>query len=134
MLFQSADFVIFFIFSVLVFRFLPGRFRRSWLLLCSLFFYLGFDVRFLLVLVPVIGIGFLSGLWMEHAKSPSARRRCFVFSVVLLVLILVVFKYTGFLLENVNALLTALGQKPIASGFSLILPIGISFYLFQTIG
>ena len=69
MLFQSADFVIFFFFSVLVFRFLPGKFRRNWLLLCSLFFYLGFDVRFLLVLAPVIGIGFLSGLWMEHAKK-----------------------------------------------------------------
>lgn len=134
MLFQSADFVIFFFFSVLVFRFLPGKFRRNWLLLCSLFFYLGFDVRFLLVLAPVIGIGFLSGLWMEHAKKTSARKRRFVGSVVLLVLILVVFKYTGFLLENVNALLTALGQKPIASDFSLMLPIGISFYLFQTIG
>lgn len=134
MQFQSADFLLFFAIVVLFFRLIPGRLRKGWLLLCSLFFYLGFDVRFLLVLVPVILVGYGAGRLMDREEAPAARKRIFTCSVVLLVLVLLVFKYTDFILDNCDAVLLLLHQRPLARSFSLLMPVGISFYLFQSIG
>ena len=134
MQFQSADFLLFFAITVLLFRLIPGRLRKGWLLLCSLFFYLGFDPRFLLVLVPVILIGYGAGRLIEHAAAPAVRKRIFSCALVLLVLALLVFKYTDFILDNCDAVLAILHRRPLSRGFSLLMPVGISFYLFQTIG
>ena len=134
MQFQSADFLLFFAIVVLFFRLIPGKLRKGWLLVCSLFFYLSFDLRFLLILAPMILIGYAGGRLLERAKSPAARKRIFSFAVVLLVLFLLVFKYTDFLLDNCDAVLALFHHKPLVRRFSLLMPVGISFYLFQSVG
>ena len=134
MQFQSAGFLLFFAVLVLLYRFLPGKFRKGWLLACSLFFCLSFGASSLLILLLVIVFGFAAGIWLENADSPASGKRRLTIPVAGLVLILCLFKYADFLLENVNTLLSAAGWPLLPERTGLFLPVGISFYLFQTIG
>jgi len=98
------------------------------LLAFSLFFYAwGEPVWVFLMIVTVFGV-WLIGLAMERSKSKAAAKAWLILSVVLCLSSLLVFKYSGFILETINNILGT--SFPIPS-FSL--PIGISFYTFQTL-
>ena len=88
-------------------------------LLASLVLYAGYDCKYVLLLLLCTAIGYLGG------RLGGRDRRCCIAAAVLLLLVLLVFKYTGFLLGGLGA----------ALGFSLpaiLLPVGLSFYVFQS--
>ena len=129
------------VFSSLIFlyAFLPlciiaTRFARTVkiqnivLLFFSLFFYAwGEPVWVFLMVATVFGV-WLIGLAMERSKSRAAARSWLILSVVLCLSSLVVFKYSGFIFETINNILGTSFPEP-----SFSLPIGISFYTFQTL-
>lgn len=89
------------------------------LLLACLVFYASYDYKYVLLLLLCIGLGYLGG------RLGGRDRRCCIAAAVLLLLLLLLFKYTGFLLGGLGA----------ALGFSLpaiLLPVGLSFYVFQS--
>lgn len=129
MLFSSITFVFMFLPIVLLGYYCVLRkttHRNDWLLLCSLFFYAwGEPVYVLLMLASIIG-NYLLGLWMESCVSRSGKRAVLFAAVALNLGILFYFKYYGFAVRNLNALMGfdfAVRQLP--------LPIGISFFTFQ---
>ncbi len=65
---------------------------------------------------------------------PKKRRVFLITSISASIALLATFKYYGFGLENLNAVLTRFGEEPIRSTFRLVLPAGLSFYTFQSIG
>lgn len=108
----------------------PPRLKNTALFLCSLVFYSWGEVKFFPVMVLLILINYLSGLGMERSdKRPGLRRFFLVFSVVGSLSMLVFFKYTNFIITSLNALFgLSIG---LISGVE-VLPLGISFYTFQT--
>lgn len=108
----------------------PPRLKNTTLFLCSLVFYSWGEVRYFPVMMVLILINYLSGLAMEKFDdSPAVRRFFLIFSIVGSLSMLVFFKYTNFIITNLNALFSL--SIPLFSGVAT-LPLGISFYTFQT--
>ena len=109
----------------------PPKLKNTVLFLCSLVFYCWGEVRFFPVMVALILINYISGLAIEHFDQRPALRRAFLLAALIGSLgMLFYFKYSNFVLRSVNALL--------GTGFAEIqgigtLPLGISFYTFQTL-
>lgn len=124
-----------------IFLFLPGILllflftskvgRPSFLLLASLFFYYWIEGRYAVVLIVLCAFLFLVGTVVER-REKAYSRPVFVCSVVLLVLLLGYFKYTGFLVDTINAVRGWLGSSPLRVR-DIHLPVGISFYVFTAL-
>jgi D-alanyl-lipoteichoic acid acyltransferase DltB (MBOAT superfamily) len=127
MLFNTAQFAIFFTAVLLVYRCLPRRGRNAWLLGCSLLFYFLWIPSYLLLLLVEIGVNFA----LLRAMLRSSRPRVFlVASIVFTLGLLAFFKYAAFLLESAVPLSEGLlGHAPPLP--EVLLPLGISFYSFQ---
>lgn len=131
MLLHTPAYLFFLLIVVLLFWLLPSvTWRKVFLLVSSAVFYALFDVRFLILLVLLIVVGY----WLGRAipENPYARRYAWL-SVVVNLGVLAVFKYTNFFLDSLSVLLHPLGISILPTGLTLLLPIGISFYTFQGI-
>jgi len=131
MLFSESTFLFFFLPAVLLFYFgLGPRFRDLVLLGFSLLFYAWGEHGYLLVLVASIVLNWRCALAVAAAGAPRARKRLLILAIAGNLLLLVGFKYTNFLVDNLNALLGGLSLAPLRVG-KVHLPIGISFFAFQ---
>ena len=129
MIFSSISFLYYFLAACLGIYFLvPRRFKNLVLLVFSLFFYFyGEPVYTLLMLASTLS-AYLHGLWIAKAKAPRYRRLWLWSSVVTSLSLLGFFKYSDFFITNINTLFSS--RIPL---LGLALPIGISFYTFQTL-
>ncbi len=106
----------------------PPRFKNTVLFVCSLVFYSWGEIRLFPVMAAAILINYISGLAIERFYEKRSLRRAFLlFSIIGSLGMLVFFKYTDFFLTNINALTGS--SIPL---LHLTLPLGISFYTFQT--
>lgn len=132
MVFSSMIFLCVFLPVVwIVYMVLPKQLRNLWLLLASLFFYAWGEPRYILIMLFSTVFDYINGRLIEYAtakgKHDTLGRAVLVLSIVGNLSILCFFKYTDFTLETVNRLAgTQFGLLQLA------LPIGISFYTFQT--
>ena len=132
MVFSSIFFLCVFLPVVVVIYYgLPRQLRNLWLLLASLFFYAWGEPRYILIMLFSTVFDYFNGRAIAYAtdngKHDTWGRAVLVLSVVGNLGILCYFKYTDFVLETINRLAgTQLGLLQLA------LPIGISFYTFQT--
>ncbi len=133
MLFNSIEYVFFFLpASLAVYFVLAGRadavYSRAWLAAASLFFYAWWKVEYLALILLSIAVNYLlAGRILRLAGTPGART-ALIAGIVFDVGLLGVFKYTGFVVDNVNWLLGV----PVW-GVELVLPLAISFFTFQQI-
>jgi alginate O-acetyltransferase complex protein AlgI len=133
MLFNSLLFLYRFLpLCLLIYFLVPKRLKNSVLLLASLVFYAWGGVYFTLVLAASIVLNYLTGLAIGRAGTGSGRKRALVAGIILNILLLAVFKYTGFALHNLNVLTGLLGWKPWLVN-QVVLPLGISFYTFKAL-
>lgn len=129
MLFSSITFLFYFLPVFLICYFIvPKKFTNVVLLLGSLFFYAWGEPRYLLLMVMMICAGYFFGIWIQKITTPGSRKLVTALSVTFCLVVLGFFKYTDFLLENINRLSGL--SVPL---LSVTLPIGISFYTFQII-
>lgn len=139
MLFNSFDFLFFFPIAVFVFYFLKHQYRWIWLLLCSYFFYMYLEPMLLLLLWTSTLIDYFCGLKMDKYSDQKIRKRFLILSIVTNLGLLFFFKYFIFFTENAVEVLSFFGiQMEATAGehsdyVKILLPIGISFYTFQTI-
>jgi D-alanyl-lipoteichoic acid acyltransferase DltB (MBOAT superfamily) len=137
MLFNSPEFVAFLLLVLLLYHgVVPARFwgaRKVLLVGASYAFYMNWNPWFGAILLGSTLSDFMLGRLIERATTPGGRRACVAVSVVVNLGILVFFKYGDFLLANAAALLSRLvGPIPVAS-LGIALPIGISFYTFESL-
>jgi D-alanyl-lipoteichoic acid acyltransferase DltB (MBOAT superfamily) len=127
MLFNTAQFVLFFALVLVVHRALPLQRRNAWLLGCSLVFYFLWIPAYLLLLLVDIGVNFA----LLRGMVRSSRSRLFLIASIVFTLgLLVFFKYAVFLVESFTPLTQGLlGYTPPLP--EVVLPLGISFYSFQ---
>jgi alginate O-acetyltransferase complex protein AlgI len=133
MLFSSSEFI--FVFLPLVFAgFLLARSLKLhdaamlWLVACSLFFYGWWNPRYLILIVVLIAVNFFLARIIFAATSPLARKTYLILGLAVNLGTLGYFKYTNFLVQNINAVSGT--QFAVAS---IVLPLGISFFTFQKI-
>jgi alginate O-acetyltransferase complex protein AlgI len=107
--------------------------RKSWLLVCSYVFYAAWDWRFLGLILASTLIDFVAGGMLGRAAPPGGKRPWLVLSLVGNLGMLGVFKYYDFFVESGAALLGALGLDVSPARLGLVIPVGISFYTFQTL-
>lgn len=142
MLFNSAEFLIFFPIAALVYFALPHKVRYLWLLACSYYFYMCWNPVYALLLLFSTAITYLCSLSLDLAdrlqRSEAQRTRIKKLSLALSFAanlgVLGYFKYANFFLENINALLAHLNVVYQAPAVDVLLPVGISFYTFQALG
>ncbi|HPT78448.1 MAG TPA: MBOAT family O-acyltransferase [Candidatus Atribacteria bacterium] len=127
MLFSSITFLYYFLPAVLVLYYLvPSSMKNTVLLAASLFFYFYGEPAYSILMIMASLSGYLHGLWIEKARNGRFAKVPLVSSIILGLGPLVYFKYTDFLISNVN---TVFGSN--LTPLRLALPIGISFYTFQ---
>ena len=133
MVFSSATFLFFFLpLTLLLCRIVR---QISWqngvLLLASIIFYAWGEPRFVPVLAASIVFSYYFGMYI--ARSVGSRRKIWLtMGVVLNLMLLVVFKYANFILENYNIIATDAGF-PLSHVSPIPLALGISFFVFQAI-
>lgn len=135
MVFDSAIFFAFFA-VVLPAYHLLSRWRRAqnaFLLAASAFFYGWWDWRFLFLMFGTAGVDYVSALAMDRSTSAQQRRRWLLASLVVNLGVLFVFKYYDFFAESLQALVVSLGAPVNPTFLRVALPVGISFYTFQSI-
>ena len=131
--FNSLAFLIYLPSVVGVHWLLPHRFRRIWLLLASYFFYMYWNPLLILLLIASTAIDYCCGRGIEkHRKKAGLPRVFLLISVCMNLGLLFFFKYWDFFAEIANGLFIALSIPWQVPALDLILPVGISFYTFQT--
>ncbi len=135
MSFNSVTFLLLLPAVVLLSAALRSRLRLQnlFLLAFSLFFYGYWDWRFLLLMMATIGVDYSVALRIAASASPVARRRWLLLSLVSNLGLLGTFKYYDFFAASLSALLARMGVQASLPMLNLILPIGISFYTFQSL-
>ncbi len=132
MLFNSISFLIFFPIVVAGYYLLPHRFRTLWLLLASCYFYMAFVPKYILILFFLITIDYFLGIQLEKVAN---RKRLFflIISIIANLGTLFIFKYFNFFNVNVAALAQFLHWNYSYSVLQIILPLGLSFHVFQSL-
>lgn len=140
MLFNSIEFLLFFPTVVLAYYLIPGKLRIYWLLIASYAFYMGWNPPYALLLLFSTFVTFVSSLLIGRAKRRAGeeqKRKAGKLWVALCLTvnlgILFFYKYFDFAVDNLNALFGALGMQRIQPTFDVLLPVGISFYIFQAL-
>ena len=131
--FNSGAFLIFLPVVVAVYWILPVRFRKYWLLAVSCYFYMYWNPILILLLLTSTVIDYSCSRGMEKWPDNRRRRKLFLLiSIIMNLGILFFFKYWDFFGESVNAICGKLSFPYRVPALHLILPVGISFYTFQT--
>lgn len=136
MVFHSFSYLLFFPIVFFIYFVLPSRIRYLWLLAASYFFYMRTDFRYLSLLVTITLFSYGSGIAIEWSKthiSSIFSKGILVFAIICNLGILGYFKYTNFVLGNLNEIMTFLHiskQYPLTD---TLLTLGISFIIFQSI-
>ncbi|QDV04935.1 Peptidoglycan O-acetyltransferase [Planctomycetes bacterium Poly30] len=136
MQFNSWVFPLFFAIVYAVYLALGSRRYRvqnAWLLAASYVFYGYWDPRFLALLALSTGIDFVIGRKLEASNDEKRRKWLVTLSVVVNLGILASFKYFGFFIDSAAVFLNAIGFEAHMPTLRLVLPVGISFYTFQTL-
>jgi alginate O-acetyltransferase complex protein AlgI len=117
---------------MLVYFCVGKRSKNAVILIGSIFFYAWGAPKFIFVILGTTLLDFYLVGWMDRVTNERHRKLMLLFSVTVNLGLLVYFKYSNFFIENVNAALSVFGDKQI-HWTKLVLPIGISFYTFETI-
>lgn len=138
MLFNSLNFLIFFPIVTLIYFVIPQRIRYIWLLVCSYYFYMCWNAEYAVLLFVSTFITWLSGIAINKTEGKDEeeqlrRRGIVAISFILNLSILFFFKYTGFLATNLNRAFGLIGIQLVIPKFDILLPVGISFYIFQAL-
>ncbi len=133
MVFSSNIFLLYFLPAfLLVYFIVPCRFRNIVLLLFSVLFYAYGAPDFILILLASTVANFYLVKAMHRAKIPSRKKLFCALAIILCLGLLAYFKYANFFVENINGLLSMLGFNSF-HWTKVLLPIGISFFSFQSV-
>jgi alginate O-acetyltransferase complex protein AlgI len=133
MLFNSLQYIAFFIIVVSFYFAIPHRFRWIFLLAASYYFYMCWNPKYILLIITSTLVAYYTGILMGKEQAQDKRRKYLILSLVANLGLLVVFKYFNFFNENLRELFNYFNIFYGIPAFNLLLPVGISFYTFQTL-
>ncbi|MEG1558023.1 MAG: MBOAT family O-acyltransferase [Oscillospiraceae bacterium] len=133
MLFNSLQYGVFLLLIIAVYFLSPARFRWMILLASSYYFYMSWNPKLVVLILFTTVVSYVSALKIEEAKSKKQAKRILIFGVSLCLLCLFFFKYFNFFSLSVMELLRSLSLPVGDFTIKVMLPVGISFYTFQTL-
>lgn len=138
MLFNSAEFLMFFPIVVLVYYLIPQKVKYLWLLAASYYFYMSWNPVYLLLIMTSTVLTWIGGLLvrrcLDNGNSEKQAKRWMIGCIICNLAILFFFKYYTFTAANVTAIFAKLHIPVQIPAFDVLLPVGISFYTFQALG
>lgn len=132
MLFNSLEFIAFFIIIILLFFATPEKFRWVILLVASYYFYACWKLDYLYLIIGSTLIDYYAGLQIGKTENKSIRKRYLMFSIVCNIGILFAFKYFNFVNNSFRTVFNAFNLTYKIPALHMLLPVGISFYTFQS--
>ncbi len=145
MLFNTIQYILFLLFVVLIYYILPQKLRCVWLLGASYYFYMQWNLVYIVLLFSCTVITYVGGLLLERLKDVQQEtgdgKRCidkrkvlFIVCIILNLGILGGFKYLSFAVSLLNRMLSYIHISGFPFNFDILLPVGISFYTLQALG
>ena len=153
MVFNSIGYIIFFPIVLLCYYIVPQKLKNTWLLLASYVFYGIWNVKYCILLLACTIITYVAGLVISSCREKKANaklvgevvtlqkekwggcdRYIFLAALLLSLGILCIFKYTDFAIKNFNYISDLVGSSMSLKTTGIALPIGISFFTFQSVG
>ncbi|MGI9499161.1 MAG: MBOAT family O-acyltransferase [Geminicoccaceae bacterium] len=133
MLFIQATFLVFFAIVFLIYWSIPQLILRKLIILAaSYIFYAAWDARFLTLIIGCTLANYWLGSLVSTTSKGAGRKGLLVLAVATNMGVLAVFKYLNFFAESFSSLASWLGVEVGYTTLNIVLPVGISFYLFQT--
>ena len=133
MLFNSLEFLAFFPTVVVLYFATPHRFRWILLLIASYYFYACWKVEYLVLIASSTLIDYCAGLQMGKTEEKPKRKKYLLLSIACNLGLLSAFKYFNFVNDSVGAVFDTFNIFYGIPSFNVLLPVGISFYTFQTL-
>lgn len=132
MIFNSFEYLLFLPVVAFITWFMPRNWCVLFLLLASYIFYAFWKWEYLCLILCTTFSSFIAA--KKIAKSSISKKKWLLFAVLVNISILIFYKYSNFLIKNVNFLLAMIEEGWEIPLIDVILPVGISFYTFQSIG
>jgi alginate O-acetyltransferase complex protein AlgI len=131
--FVETRFFLFFAIVFVTYWLIPSnKGRKLWLLATSYFFYGSWDWRFLLLLIASTNVDYFVALYLDRTSDQWRRKLAFWSSIGFNLAVLGFFKYYNFFSQSFSDLLGLFGMTADPFTLNVVLPVGISFYTFQT--
>ena len=129
MVFSSITFLIYFLpIFLLLYHLVPHKYKNALILIASIYFYSWGGPKFILVILGTTCLDYFLVKAMNNQKTQSSKTKFLIISLFLNLGLLFYFKYCNFFIDNINA---AFGTK--ITWLEVVLPIGISFYTFESL-
>ncbi|WP_316844664.1 MBOAT family O-acyltransferase [Pedobacter psychrodurus] len=133
MLFNSLSFFLFFSTVLLLYYFLPKKYVWMMLLASSLFFYMCWKWEYIFLLFFPATIDFFVARQIETTDQQRRKKLFLCISIITNLGLLFYFKYFNFFLDSINTTSALFGGSALLNSAKILLPVGISFYTFQSI-
>ena len=133
MLFNSWQYMVFLPLVVLLYYCLPHKWRWGLLLVASYYFYMSWNAKLVVLIATSTLTSWACALLIERSSQKSRKRVFLALGVGVSLALLFFFKYFNFLSSSITALLRAFSLPVDDFTIQVMLPVGISFYTFQTL-
>jgi len=131
MLYNSLQFLFFYIIVTLLYWLIPNKNRWLLLLLASCYFYMSFVPVYVVILIFTICLDYILGILLENTKNIWRKKILLILSLISNIGILVFFKYFNFLNRTIDTILGYSSHHTPFPFLTMLLPIGLSFHTFQ---
>lgn len=133
MTFNSWEFLLFYPIVCLLYFALPKKMKWPMLLIASYYFYACYQADLLILIIATTIVSWIASNIIAKSQSPAMRKACLTITLLVCFGVLFFYKYFNFLSGSVTGIITLLGGTPTPFELNLVLPVGISFYTFQTL-
>ena len=133
MLFNSIEFIIFFPIVVAAYFILGHKYRWILLLVASYYFYMCWNYKYIVLIMFSTVVDYIAGILMYRTDKTRLRKLLLGASLVTNLGLLFFFKYFNFFGESINIIFQRFNIFAEVPAYNLLLPVGISFYTFQTL-
>lgn len=134
MLFNSLSFAIFLLIVFILYWAVPNKFRWIVLFISSYYFYMSWNIKYVLLILFTTLISYACAIGLEQAEEKKKKKILIVSTMIASLGCLFFFKYFNFVTESIASLLQLFTLQVHPVTLNLLLPVGISFYTFQTLG
>lgn len=133
MLFNTWQFAVFLLIVFPIYWIVPHKYRWGVLLVASYYFYMCWNAKYLLLILFTTVVSYTCALLLEQQDDVKKKKGIVLMAAGICLGVLFVFKYFNFFVDTVNNALRCLGSGTQMHALDLLLPVGISFYTFQTL-
>ncbi len=134
MLFNSIDFAIFLPIVFILYWSVSNKYKWVVLLISSYYFYMQWNVKYVTLILFTTVVSYIAAIVIQKSERKNIKKLCLSVTLVVSLGILFVFKYYNFFLDSLIGLLSHIGVTINYTTLNILLPVGISFYTFQTLG